>query len=74
MQALEDGISDALSYLSFPRPHWRKLASTSPIEHLNRDIRRRTRLVGIFPTIASAIRLITLIPAEQTEDRQTERR
>ncbi|BDE07528.1 IS256 family transposase ISDha1 [Vulcanimicrobium alpinum] len=74
MQVLEDGISDALSYLSFPRPHWHKLASTNPIEHLNRDIRRRTRLVGIFPTIASAIRLITLILAEQTEDWQTERR
>ncbi len=74
MQILEDGIPDALSYLAFPRPHSRKLASTNPIEHLNRDIRRRTRLVGIFPTITSALRLITLVLAEQTEDWQTERR
>jgi transposase-like protein len=74
MQILEDGIPDALSYLAFPRPHWRKLASTNPIEHLNRDIRRRTRLVGIFPTVASALRLITLVLVEQTEDWQTERR
>jgi transposase-like protein len=74
MQILDDGIPDALSYLAFPRAHWRKLASTNPIEHLNRDIRRRTRLVGIFPTIGSALRLITLVLAEQTEDWQTERR
>jgi putative transposase len=74
MQVLDDGIVDALNYLAFPRPHWRKLASTNPIEHLNRDIRRRTRLVGIFPNIVSAVRLITLVLAEQTEDWQTERR
>lgn len=74
MQILEDGIADALNYLAFPPPHWRKLASTNPIEHLNRDIRRRTRLVGIFPTVASALRLITLVLVEQTEDWQTERR
>jgi putative transposase len=54
MGVLEEGIADALSFLAFPRPHWRKLASTNPIEHLNRDIRRRTRLVGIFPNINSA--------------------
>jgi putative transposase len=74
MQVLDDGIADALNYLAFPQPHWRKLASTNPIEHLNRDIRRRTRLVGIFPNISSAVRLIALILAEQTEDWQTERR
>ncbi len=74
MQILDDGISEALNYLAFPRPHWRKLASTNPIEHLNRDIRRRTKLVGIFPNITSALRLITLVLAEQTEDWQTERR
>ncbi len=74
MAVLEEGIADALSFLAFPRPHWRKLASTNPIEHLNRDIRRRTRLVGIFPNIASALRLITLVLLEQTEDWETERR
>lgn len=74
MQILDDGIFEALNYLAFPRPHWRKLASTNPIEHLNRDIRRRTKLVGIFPNITSALRLITLVLAEQTEDWQTERR
>jgi transposase-like protein len=74
MQILEEGIGDALSFFAFPRSHWRKLGSTNPIEHLNRDIRRRTRLVGIFPSTASAIRLIALVLAEQTEDWQTERR
>ncbi len=74
MEILEDGISDALNFLAFPRVHWRKLASTNPVEHLNRDIRRRTRLVGIFPSIASALRLITLVLVEQTEDWMAERK
>lgn len=74
MQILEDGIADTLNYLAFPRPHWRKLASTNPIEHVTREIRRRTSLVGIFPNLTSALHLITLVLAEQTEVWQTERR
>lgn len=50
MQVRDDGVADALNDLAFSWPHWRKVASTNPIEHLNHDIRRRTRLVGIFQT------------------------
>ncbi len=73
MQILEEGVEDALAFMAFPETHRRKIASTNPIEHLNRDIRRRTRSVGIFPTRDSAIRLISMILLEQTEDWQAER-
>lgn len=73
MQILEDGIEDALAFMAFPELHRRKIASTNPVEHLNREIRRRTRSVGIFPTRDSAIRLISMILVEQTEDWQAEK-
>ena len=71
---LEDGGPDALSYYGFPTKHWRKIATTNPVEHLNRDIRRRTRVVGIFPSVASALRIISIRLIEETEDWSTERR
>ncbi len=71
---LEDGGPDALSFYGFPTKHWRKIATTNPVEHLNRDIRRRTRVVGIFPSIESALRIITIRLIEETEDWSTERR
>lgn len=74
MEIFEAGIDDALSFMAFPIEHHRKLWSTNPIEHLNREIRRRTRSVGIFPNHASALRLITMVLIEQTEDWATERR
>ena len=74
MEILVAGIDDALSFMAFPIEHHRKLWSTNPIEHLNREIRRRTRSVGIFPTVASALRLITMILIEQTEDWAAEKR
>jgi len=73
VQILEEGIDDALAFMAFPEPHSRKIASTNPVEHLNREIRRRTRSIGIFPTRDSAIRLISMILLEQTEDWQAEK-
>jgi transposase-like protein len=74
MEILAAGIDDALSFFAFPLEHHRRLWSTNPVEHLNREIRRRTRCVGIFPNAASALRLITMILIEQTEEWTTERR
>jgi putative transposase len=71
---LEDGAADAFAYYAFPQAHWRKIATTNPVEHLNRDIRRRTRVVGIFPSLDSALRIITIRLIEETEDWSTERR
>lgn len=68
------GIDDALAFLAFPIEHHRKIATTNPIEHLNREIRRRTRSIGIFPSVDSAVRIITMILIEQSEDWMTGKR
>jgi putative transposase len=74
MQILDDGLSDALTFMAFPREHWSRISSTNQIERINREIRRRTRVIGIFPNIASALRLISMILLEQTEDWHTDKR
>jgi len=60
--------------LRFPLDHHRKIATTNPIEHLNREIRRRTRSIGIFPSPESALRIITMILVEQREGWMVDRR
>lgn len=74
MQILEDGLGDALTFMGFPREHWSRISSTNQIERINKEIRRRTRVIGIFPNIASALRLISMILLEQTEDWHTDKR
>ena len=71
---LENGAPDAFAYYGFPPKQWRKIATTNPIGHHNRDIRRRTRVIGIFPSLASALRIITIRLIEKTQNWSTERR
>jgi putative transposase len=52
------GIEETLSYYEFPREHWRCLRTNNPLERLNREIRRRTRVVGAFPDGRSALMLV----------------
>lgn len=61
---------DVLAYMVFPQEHWRQLHSTNPLERLNREIRRRTRVVGIFPNTTSLLRLVTMLLAEQDDEWQ----
>ena len=68
------GVADALAFLRFPLEHHRKIATANPIEHLNKEIRRRTRSIGIFPSRESALRLVTMILIEQSEEWMVERR
>jgi putative transposase len=68
MQILENALGDTLTFMAFPREHWCRVSSTNPIERINREIRRRTRVVGVFPSIASAMRLIGMLLLEQTDD------
>jgi putative transposase len=73
MQILLDGIDDAIAYLDFPSEHAAKISSTNPIERVNREIRRRTRVVGVFPSVASAMRLIGMVLLDQTSDWEAQR-
>ena len=65
---LENGLEDSLSFYSFPNLDTRKISSSNMIERLNKEIRRRTSVVGIFPNEDSYIRLVTTYLMEYAED------
>lgn len=68
MEIFEAGIEDVLSYLHYPAGHRVRISSTNPIERLHLEIRRRTRVVGIFPNRAACLRLIGMVLVEMHED------
>jgi putative transposase len=68
IDTLENGLEDSLSFYSFPKLDARKIASTNMLERLNEEIRRRTRVVGIFPNPDSYLRLVTTFLMEYAED------
>lgn len=68
VQCLENGLEDSLTFYAFPKLDARKISSSNMIERLNREIRRRTSVVGIFPNEASYVRLVTTYLMEYAED------
>jgi putative transposase len=71
---LLDAEPDLLAHFTFPETHRRQIRSTNPLERLNKEIKRRTAVVGIFPNRASVIRLVGMILAEQDDEWQDGRR
>lgn len=71
---MDDAEHDVLAYRQFPAPHRRQLHSTNPIERLNGEVKKRTRVVGIFPNEAAIIRLVGAILLEQNDEWAVTRR
>ena len=65
---LEAAEEDLLAFMSFPPDHWRKLRSTTPLERINREIGRRSDVVGIYPNDSALIRLAGSLLIEQNDE------
>ncbi len=65
---LQEAEEDLLAFYAFPADHWAKLRSTNPLERVNREIGRRTDVVGIFPNDRSLIRLAASVVIEQNDE------
>jgi putative transposase len=73
-QLLEEAEEDLIAFYLLPREHWTKLRSTNPLERVNKEIGRRSDVVGIFPNDASVIRLAGALLSEQNDEWLVQRR
>lgn len=65
---------DVLAYMTFPKDHWAQIASTNPLERVNKEIKRRADVIGIFPNDAAVVRLVGALMLEQNDEWAVSRR
>jgi len=71
---LDEAEHDVLAFMDFPKAHRKQIASTNPLERVNAEVKRRTNVVGIFPSDSSITRLVGALLLEQNDEWQLNRR
>ena len=71
---MEASREDVLTYMDYPKEHWAQIASTNPLERVNKEIKRRADVVGIFPNDAAIVRLVGALMLEQSDEWAVSRR
>ena len=73
-ELMDAAREDVLTYMDYPKDHWAQIASTNPLERLNKEIKRRADVIGIFPNDAAIVRLVGALMREQSDEWAVTRR